>query len=72
MKVTLREKRLLHGKKSFYLDFYPPIIDATTGKPTRREFLSLYIFERPKNDLERLHNKETRMLGASICAQRQL
>jgi integrase len=72
MKVTLREKKLLHDKKSLYLDFYPPIIEATTGKPTRREFLSLYVFERPKNDLERLHNKETRMLAANVCAKRQL
>lgn len=71
-KVFLREKRLKHGKKSLYLDFYPPIINPETKKPTRREHLKLYIYERPKTEDERDHNKETKILGEHIRAQRQL
>ncbi|QMW02302.1 site-specific integrase [Spirosoma foliorum] len=72
MKVTLREKPINDGRKSLYLDFYPAIPHPETGKPTRREFLGLYVYEKPRIDLERRHNKETRLLGENICAQRQL
>ena len=51
MKVNLREKKLKNGKRSLYLDFYPPVI--ADGKQTRREFLSLYVYEKPKTELER-------------------
>lgn len=72
MKVTLREKKIQNGKRSLYLDYYPPIINGDTNKPTRREFLSLYIYEKPKLETERNHNKETRILAQNICAKRQI
>ncbi|HEY6974867.1 MAG TPA: hypothetical protein VH396_01185, partial [Chitinophagaceae bacterium] len=43
-KVTLREKPLLHNRKSLYLDFYPPIVHPKTGKMSRRLFLDLFIY----------------------------
>jgi hypothetical protein len=43
-KVTLRKKGISKGRKSLYLDFYPPILHPKTGEPTRREFLGMYIF----------------------------
>ena len=49
-KVTLRQKKISKGRKSLYLDFYPPIPHPETGEPTRREFLGLYIFEKPKTE----------------------
>ncbi|GAB3987782.1 hypothetical protein GCM10028807_09020 [Spirosoma daeguense] len=72
MKVTLREKPIGSGRKSLYLDFYPPISHPETGKPTRREFLGLYVYDKPRLELERRHSKETRLLGENICAKRQL
>lgn len=72
MKVTLREKPINNDRKSLYLDFYPPITHPETGKPTRREFLGLYLFEKPRTELDRKHNKETKLLGQNICAGRQL
>ena len=62
----------MHGKRGLYLDFYPPIIHSETHKETRREHLRLNIFEKPKTDLEKEHNKETKMLAENIRAQRQL
>ena len=59
MKVTLREKKISSGRKSLYLDFYPPITHPDTGQPTRREFLGLYIVERPKGEPEKQQNKDT-------------
>jgi integrase len=72
MNVTVREKKLTNGKKSLYLDFYPPIIKPDTGKPTRREFLGLYIHEKPRTETEREHNKETKKLAEKVCAKRLL
>ncbi|HHT22950.1 MAG TPA: site-specific integrase [Bacteroidales bacterium] len=42
-KVTLRFKMLSSGRESLYLDYYPAILNVKTGKPTRREFLGMYI-----------------------------
>jgi len=72
MKVTLREKKISSGRKSLYLDFYPPITHPDTGQPTRREFLGLYVVERPKSEPEKQQNKDTRSLAESIRAKRQI
>ena len=72
MKVTLREKPINSGKISLYLDFYPAIPHPETGKDTRRDFLGLYLFDKPRTELDRIHNKETRLLAQNICAKRQL
>jgi hypothetical protein len=57
--VTLREKPMANNKLSLFLDYFPPIINPKTGKESRREFLKLHIFENPKNDTEKAHNKST-------------
>ena len=72
MKVTLREKKISDGRKSLYLDYYPPVIRPDIGKPSRREFLGLYVYERPKNEFEKQQNKETKTLAESIRAKRQI
>ena len=51
-KVTLRQKKISKGRQSLYLDFYPAIPHPETGEPTRREFLGLYIFDKPKNPFD--------------------
>ena len=71
-KVTLRKKSISKGRHTLYLDYYPPIPNIETGKSTRREFLKLYIYDKPKGELERIHNKETIQLGETIQARRQL
>ena len=58
VKVTLREKKISQGRKSLYLDYYPPIPHPETGKPTRREFLNSYIKDNPKTEAEREHKKD--------------
>ncbi|MFV0388103.1 MAG: tyrosine-type recombinase/integrase [Pyrinomonadaceae bacterium] len=71
-KVKLYEKKITKGRRSLFLDFYPPIKHPETGKPTRREHLRLYVYERPRDENQREHNKETKMLADSIRSQRQL
>lgn len=71
-KVSLRRKPISRGRHTLYLDYYPPVPHPDTGKLTRREFLSLYIFDSPKEQLDKQHNKETLLLAEHIRAQRQL
>ena len=70
-KVSLRQKKISKGRKSLYLDFYPPIPHPETGEPTRREFLGLYIFEKPKTPIDKQHNTETLKIGESIRQKRE-
>lgn len=71
-KVTLRLKQITGGRSSYYLDHYPPLINPRTGKAQRREYLKLYIFDNPKTDADRLHNRETKKLVEHIRATRQI
>lgn len=70
-KVSLRQKKISKGRKSLYLDFYPAIPHQETGKDTRREFLGLYIFEKPKTPIDRTHNLENLKIAESIRQKRE-
>ena len=59
VKVKLRQKAISGNRQSLYLDFYPAIPHPETGKPTRREFLGMYLLDKAKNPTYKLHNKET-------------
>ncbi|MFD1141842.1 tyrosine-type recombinase/integrase [Larkinella insperata] len=72
IKVKLRRKPITDGRSSLYLDFYPAIPHPDTGKPTRREFLGLYIFNKPKTIIDKDQNRETLSLAEGIRAKRQL
>ena len=71
IKVTLRDKPISKGRKSLYLDFYPPIPHPKTGEPTRREFLGLYTFEKPKTSTDKQHNSETQKIAESIRQKKE-
>lgn len=71
-KVKLLKKKMTGGRHSLYLDFYPPILHPVTGKNTRREFLKLHLIDRPKNEFDKRHNKETYSLAEAVRAKRQL
>ena len=69
IKVTLRKKKISKGRLSLYLDFYPPINIGTVNE-TRREFLKMYIIEKPKTQIEKKQNIETIAIANQICANR--
>lgn len=71
IKVSLRKKDISKGRESLYLDFYPAIPHPKTGKPTRREFLKMYIFKKAKNPIDKNHNKETLLLAEQIRQKRE-
>ncbi len=70
-KVKLRKKTISGNRHSLYLDFYPPISHPATGVPTRREFLGLYLFDKPKSQIDKQHNKDTQTLAESIWHKRE-
>ncbi|MER2999078.1 site-specific integrase [Pontibacter populi] len=65
MSVLLRKKPITKGRYSIYLDYY------SEGE-RRYEFLHMYIFKRPKDAIEKQHNKETTRLAESIRSKRDL
>lgn len=71
IKVTLRQKDITNNRKSYYLDFYPAVLIAETGKKTRREFLGLYTFNKPKNPIDKKHNEEVTKIAESIRQKRE-
>lgn len=58
VKVTLRQRTYPNGRISLYLDYYPGVRNPETMKMMRREYLGIYIFEKPKNKLERQFNRD--------------
>ena len=57
-KVTLRQRAIRNEKISLYLDYYPAIRNPETMTMSRREYLGIYIYANPKNELERNFNIE--------------
>lgn len=72
IKVTLREKSISKGRKSLYLDFYPAIKIHNKDTSTRREFLGLYIIDKPKTPFEKQGNKETLHLAQQIRQKKEI
>jgi len=70
MKVTLRKRPRSNGKIALYLDYQPPIISPKTGKSTRWEYLQMYLFNPPRDEFERRHNREIELMARAIAAQR--
>ncbi|MDC1204260.1 site-specific integrase [Salibacteraceae bacterium] len=70
-KVTLRQKTISKGRKSLYLDYYPPIPHPDTGEPTRRKFLGIYVQEKPKSVLDKQNKKETLITAEQIRAKEE-
>ncbi|WP_245895586.1 tyrosine-type recombinase/integrase [Flavobacterium album] len=69
--VTLRNKPVSKGRVSLYLDFYPAVFVPEIGKKTRREFLKLYLHEKPKSFGEKLNNSENQRMAELICTRRR-
>ena len=70
IKVKLRQKPISGNRQSLYLDFYPSIPNPKTGKPTRREFLGLYLFDKAKTPIDKEHNKTNLQIAEQIRQQR--
>ena len=71
-KVTLRKRLLPSGKITLYLDYYPAIRDPKTGKLSRREYLGIYLVNKPKTQEDRDANKDKLTAAEGIRSQREI
>lgn len=70
IKVKLRQAPISGNRKSLYLDFYPAVENIKNGKFTRREYLKMYVFDNPKNPVDKQHNKDTLGIAEQIRQKR--
>lgn len=71
-RVTLRQRELVSGKISLYLDFYPPILNMNTMRMTRREYLRILIEKDPTNPIDIKCNEEKIAIAEAIRAKREI
>lgn len=69
--VTLRKKAISQGRMSLYLDFYPPVWNSAINDYTRREFLKIYVYQKPADQYQKIANKESLHTAELIRARRQ-
>lgn len=70
IKVKLYSNPITGKRRSWFLDFYPPIMNTKTGKLTRRQFLGLYTLEKPTNPIEKESNAEIKKIAEQIRQRR--
>ena len=70
-KVTIRQRLLPSGKITLYFDYYPAIRNPKTNKSQRHEYLGIYLYGRPKNQVERDFNKTMLEKAELIRCRRQ-
>lgn len=57
-KVTVRQRAIKNNRISLYLDYYPAVRNPETMQMSRREYLGIYIYTHPKNEMERNFNND--------------
>lgn len=57
-KVTVRQRAIQNNRISLYLDYYPAVRNPETMQMSRREYLGIYIYAHPKNEMEREFNND--------------
>ncbi|GHV66778.1 hypothetical protein FACS1894199_10890 [Bacteroidia bacterium] len=76
----LRQRELIDGRLSLYLEFYlgrQEHTDPVTGKvhikhDRKKENIDLYLLSKPKNFMEKQQNKETLLIAQEIRNQKEL
>lgn len=69
-KVALRRRPITGARESLYLDFYPAIRDPYSMKMIRREYLGIYIYAKPRSEIEKEYNNEMLMKAEVIRSMR--
>ena len=57
-KVTVRQRAIRNNRISLHLDYYPAVRNPETMQMSRREYLGIYIYAHPKNEMEREFNND--------------
>ena len=76
MKVHLRKRQhSKQGSVSLYLEIYKGTTQTAGGKTKglrEYEYLNLYLIDKPRNPIDKQHNKDTLALAESIKSKREL
>ena len=68
--VSLRTRKIKDGHMlSYYLDYYPGYCDESTMKVIRHESLGIYIYAKPKNQMEQKYNHNLMARAEAIRCQ---
>ena len=70
--VYVRQRKGADGKLHLYLDYYPALFNPITRKTRKHESLKMYIYENPKDDVEKNYNQETLRLAEAVRCKRSL
>ena len=69
--VSLRTRKIKDGHMlSYYLDYYPGYRDESTMKVIRHESLGIYIYAKPKNQMEQKYNLNLMARAEAIRCRR--
>lgn len=68
--VTINKRKLKDRRVSIYLSYRPAITDPITKKDHAFETLGVYLWDKPRNDIEKEFNKQAMLRVKSIKAQR--
>ena len=60
MNVRLKTKALKNNRLSYFLHYYDP-----GTRKRHKEYLGLYLTDKPKNEFDRTHNNEMYMVSNS-------
>ncbi|MCC8177155.1 MAG: site-specific integrase [Bacteroidales bacterium] len=69
-KVSLLKRPYPSGRIALYLDFYPAVRNPHNGRLSRREYLGIYLYANPRNEMERRFNREMLEKGEAIRCNR--
>lgn len=69
-KITIRQKPITKGRTSLFLDYYPPLRDPNTMKLVYKEFLGIYLFQNPENQIQKEYNEEMLLKAEGIRSLR--
>lgn len=70
-KVTLRQRLLPSGKITLYLDYYPAIRNPKTNRSQRHEYMGIYLYGNPTNQVQRKFNNTMLEKAELIRCRRQ-
>lgn len=71
IKIRLRRVPISKDRHSIYFDYCPPFRDPKTMKMIKSKSIGLYLYQNPKNEMERQYNKEV-LLKAEIIRGKQI
>lgn len=70
--VNLRKRKRRGRKIYLYLEYYPPLFNKHTLETHQQESIGKFIWDKPKDYVEKKHNKDTMLQASAIMSKRIL